>query len=214
MQFIIFGSPGVGKGTQAKIISEKLNIPHISTGDILRKAIKEETTLGIKAKEIVEQGELVPDDVMGGIIRDRILQDDCKNGFILDGFPRTLNQAEVLDDILSNINKNNLIVLKLDAKDSVIINRLSSRRGCSNCGAIVNLADLVEENKCPKCKSVGTLFKRKDDEESVIKNRLDIYEKTTAPVLEFYKNRNSKVIHIDGSQSVDEVTDSIMGQIN
>ncbi|MBZ0178789.1 MAG: adenylate kinase [Melioribacteraceae bacterium] len=213
MQFIIFGSPGVGKGTQAKIISEKLNIPHISTGDILRKAIKDETALGIKAKEIVEKGELVPDKIMGGIIHDRIMDDDCKNGFILDGFPRTLNQAEVLDEILTKINKNNLIVLKLDAKDSVIINRLSSRRGCSNCGAIVNLADLKEGNKCPKCGATGTLFKRKDDEESVIKNRLEIYEKTTAPVLEFYKERNSKVIHIDGSQSVEEVTNAILEQI-
>jgi len=213
MQFIIFGSPGVGKGTQAKIISEKLNIPHISTGDILRKAIKDATPLGVKAKEIVEKGELVPDNIMGGIISDRIMDDDCKNGFILDGFPRTLNQAEVLDDILTKINKNNLIVLKLDAKDSVIINRLSSRRGCSNCGAIVNLADLIEENKCPKCGAVGTLFKRKDDDESVIKNRLEIYEKTTAPVLEFYKERNSKVIHIDGSQSVEEVTNAILKQI-
>lgn len=213
MQFIIFGSPGVGKGTQAKIISEKLNIPHISTGDILRKAIKDATPLGVKAKEIVEKGELVPDNIMGGIISDRIMDDDCKNGFILDGFPRTLNQAEVLDDILTKINKNKLIVLKLDAKDSVIINRLSSRRGCSNCGAIVNLADLIEENKCPKCGAVGTLFKRKDDEESVIKNRLEIYEKTTAPVLEFYKVRNSKVIHIDGSQSVEEVTNAILRQI-
>lgn len=213
MQFIIFGSPGVGKGTQAKIISEKLNIPHISTGDILRKAIKDATPLGVKAKEIVEKGELVPDNIMGGIISDRIMDDDCKNGFILDGFPRTLNQAEVLDDILTKINKNNLIVLKLDAKDSVIINRLSSRRGCSNCGAIVNLADLIEENKCPKCGAVGTLFKRKDDDESVIKNRLEIYEKTTAPVLEFYKERNSKVIHIDGSRSVEEVTNAILKQI-
>ncbi len=213
MQFIIFGSPGVGKGTQAKIISEKLNIPHISTGDILRKAIKDATPLGVKAKEIVEKGELVPDNIMGGIISDRIMDDDCKNGFILDGFPRTLNQAEVLDDILTKINKNKLIVLKLDAKDSVIINRLSSRRGCSNCGAIVNLADLIEENKCPKCGAVGTLFKRKDDDESVIKNRLEIYEKTTAPVLEFYKERNSKVIHIDGSQSVEEVTNAILKQI-
>ncbi len=213
MEIIIFGAPGVGKGTQAKILSKKLNIPHISTGDILRAAIKNETELGKKAKEIVGKGDLVPDEIMGGIIKDTLQSDVCKNGFILDGFPRTVRQAELLSGIFNELNFNDPIIIKLSADDQVIINRLSSRRTCSKCGYITNLSELKDPDTCPNCGAKGTLFQRDDDKEEVIKNRLKIFHESTAPVLEYYKGK-VKVLEIDGSLPLEEVTKKIFEGLN
>jgi len=213
MQIVIFGAPGAGKGTQAKILSKKFDIPHISTGDILRDSVKRGTPLGMKAKEIMDRGELVSDDLMGGLVKET-LENFASNGhgFILDGFPRTVNQAEILLNIFNLLKIGNpyFIVLKVD--DEEIISRLSSRRACSVCGAIVNLHDIEDPNVCPNCGSVGTLYKRKDDEENVIKNRLKIYRESTFPVLDFYKDK-FKIIYVKGTDPIDVVTTNILKEI-
>lgn len=209
MQIIIFGSPGVGKGTQAKILAVKLGIAHISTGDILREAIKKETDLGKKAKEIVEAGGLVPDEIMAELIKDVLLDERCKNGFILDGFPRTIQQAHILNKILSELNYGKPILIKLDAKDEIIISRLSNRLVCSKCGNIIVKTDYTENYSCHVCKSLSSYYKRKDDDEEVIRRRLKVYHETTAPVFEFYHDK-AIIIEIDGAQEIDYVTSNIL----
>ena len=136
MRLILFGAPGVGKGTQAKLISSKLNIPHISTGDILRQSVKDQTELGKKAQEIMNRGDLVPDDIMIGIIQDRLHKSDCMKGFILDGFPRTVNQAVALDKLLKEMNFSDVSVVNITADDNELVNRIGNRRACKNCGQI------------------------------------------------------------------------------
>ena len=212
MELIIFGAPGVGKGTQAKIISQKLNIPHISTGDILREAIKNETELGKQAKEIVHSGGLVPDEIVGGMIREKLSEDGMKNGFILDGFPRTIPQAEILEGIFNELGFGKPVVIKLSADDSLIVKRLSSRRTCSACGAIVNLLTLENPNVCPECGAEGTLVQRKDDNEETIRNRLRVYHESTAPVFNYYKDK-AVIIEVDGARSVEEVNQNILDEL-
>ena len=212
MQIIIFGAPGVGKGTQAKIIASKLDIAHISTGDILRDAIKRGTETGLKAKAIVESGGLVPDDVMGGIIKDALKEERCKKGFILDGFPRTKAQAEILDIILSEISSEQTILIKLDADDNIIVDRISNRMVCSSCGNILVKNEITENFKCPVCGSENSYIKRKDDTEGVIKHRLSVYHEMTAPVFAHYKD-SAKIIEVDGTKSIDEVRDSILTKL-
>ncbi|MBI1936910.1 MAG: adenylate kinase [Ignavibacteriales bacterium] len=212
MQIIIFGSPGVGKGTQAKILSAKLNIPHISTGDILREAIKNQTEVGKKAKEIVEHGELVPDSIMGEIVKQTLHDQKCKSGFILDGFPRTIAQAEILEKIFESLKNESLFLIKLDADDNVIIQRLSNRMVCSKCGNIVVKDEVTENYKCPVCGSVNSYYKRRDDDESVIKHRLEVYHQTTAPVFDFYKTK-AAVIDVDGTQHINDVTNQILSKL-
>jgi len=209
MEIIIFGAPGVGKGTQAKILSKKLNIPHISTGDILREAIKNETELGKKAKEIVHSGGLVPDDLMGGLIKDVLSSEEAKDGFILDGFPRTVPQAELLEKIFKDLGFSNPVIVKLSADDEIIIERLSSRRTCKACGYITNLHELKEPDTCPNCGAKGTLYQREDDKEEVIKNRLRVFHETTAPVLEYYKGK-VKIVDVNGALPMQEVTEKIL----
>ena len=209
MQIIIFGSPGVGKGTQAKILAVKLGIAHISTGDILREAIKKETDLGKKAKEIVESGGLVPDEIMAEMIKDVLLDERCKNGFILDGFPRTIQQAHILTKILSELNYGKPILIKLDAKDEIIISRLGNRLVCSKCGNIIVNTDYTENYSCHICKSLNSYIKRKDDDEEVIRRRLKVYHETTAPVFDYYHDK-AIIIEIDGAQEIDYVTSNIL----
>lgn len=209
MQIIIFGSPGVGKGTQAKILAVKLGIAHISTGDILRDAIKKESDLGKKAKEIVESGGLVPDEIMAELIKDVLLDERCKNGFILDGYPRTIQQAHILNKILSEIKNGKTILIKLDAKDEIIISRLGNRLVCSKCGNIIVNTDYTENYSCTVCKSLNSYYKRKDDEEEVIRRRLKVYHETTAPVFEFYHDK-AIIIEVDASQEIDNVTNDIL----
>jgi adenylate kinase len=212
MQIIIFGSPGVGKGTQAKIIATKYNIPHISTGDILREAINVQSELGNKAKEIVERGELVPDDIMGEIIKDTLHNEKCKNGFILDGYPRTVAQAQILDNILNNLNQNKTHLIKLDADDEVIVKRLSNRLVCKKCGNIIINNELMENSKCKVCGSLDSFIKRKDDDEEVIRRRLKVYNETTAQVLNYYKDK-LHIIEIDGTLPIEQVTEQIITQL-
>jgi adenylate kinase len=213
MQLIIFGAPGVGKGTQAKIIASQLKIAHISTGDILRDAIKKETELGIKAKAIVEKGELVPDDIMAGIITDTLKEDRCKNGFILDGFPRTIAQAMLLDSIFQELNLKNLFIIKLNVDDKIIIDRLSNRLVCSKCGFII-IKDIYQTPfECSNCKSIDSYYKRKDDDEEVITRRLKVYHDTTSPVFDYY-TKKLQVIEVDGTKNIENVTKSILEKLS
>lgn len=212
MQIIIFGAPGVGKGTQAKILASKLNIAHISTGDILRAAIKNGTELGMKAKAIVESGGLVPDDIVAGMLKEALKEDRCKNGFILDGYPRTVNQAKILDQIFVELKKTKIDLIKLDADDRVMVNRITNRMVCNSCGNIAVKSEVSENYVCPVCKSVNSYIIRKDDTEEVIKNRLKLYHEQTAPVFEYYKNK-ANIIEVDGTLPIDEVTEGILSKL-
>jgi len=201
---VMLGAPGVGKGTQAKLLAEKFNIPHISTGDMLRAAVKEGTELGLKAKEIMERGELVPDEIMNGIVKERLAKDDCKNGYILDGYPRTIAQAEFLDTV-DKIN----YVIYIDVPEELIVKRLVLRRTCPNCGAMYHLEynPPKNDNICDKC---GTpLVQREDDREDVVKKRLAVYNEKTASLLDYYRNRGI-LKKIDGNRPINEVLQSIV----
>lgn len=211
---IFFGAPGVGKGTQAKIISSKLHIPHISTGDILREAISKKTELGLKAKETMDKGDLVSDELMADIIKVALKDKKAKDGFILDGFPRTLNQAKILQPIVKEISDEKLIIINLEADDDIIVSRLSQRRMCKTCSSIVNLNFLKDSNKCPTCGSENSFVKRVDDDEKVIRNRLKVFHETTEPVLEFYRNNNTTILLFDGTKSVSKLTKEILDKIN
>jgi adenylate kinase len=212
MQIIIFGAPGVGKGTQAKILASKLNIAHISTGDILREAIKNGTELGLKAKSIVESGGLVPDEIVAGMLKEALKEERCKNGFILDGFPRTVNQAKILEQIFSELGKQKIDLIKLNADDDVMVNRITNRMVCNSCGNIAVKSEVTKNYVCPVCKSVNSYITRKDDTEEVIKNRLKLYHEQTAPVFEYYKNK-ANVIEVDGTLPIDQVTDGILSKL-
>lgn len=212
MQLILFGSPGVGKGTQAKILSSKLNIPHISTGDILREAIKNKTPLGIEAQKIVQKGELVSDKIMIGIIKETLKQDKNKNGFILDGFPRTMNQAESFEKLLKELNLTNFYLVNITANENEIIKRLTNRRQCKKCGNIFNYNKIKNTSTCPNCGAKNSFIQRKDDKEEVIKYRLEIYKSTTFPVLNYYEKKG-KVINVNGLNEIEEVTKDILTKL-
>lgn len=204
MQMILLGPPGAGKGTQAETLVQKLSIPHISTGDMFRKAIKEGTALGTKAKEYMDQGKLVPDEVTIGIVKERIAQDDCNKGFLLDGFPRTVFQAEALDSILKDMKIALDAVINIEVPKGKLIDRLTGRRVCKACGATFHLIfnPSAEEGKCDKCGEV--LFQRADDSEETVLNRLNVYEKQTAPLIEYYGNKGI-LKTINGDQPIDRV---------
>lgn len=213
MQIILFGAPGVGKGTQAKVLSTKYHIPHISTGDILRTAIGRKTKFGLEAKELVENGKLVPDDLMGKLVEDILHDEKTKSGFILDGFPRTIPQAEILDGILDKLpTEINKAVICLTADDELIVKRLSQRRTCNACGNIINLNYIDDPATCPYCGSTGTFEKREDDEENIIRTRLKVFHELTEPIIHYYK-QNSKVIEVDATQAVEDVTAQIIEKL-
>ena len=205
MNVIFLGPPGAGKGTQAQRICDALNIPQISTGDILRRAMKEETPTGLKAKQYIEAGKLVPDDVIIDIVRDRLAMDDCQNGYILDGFPRTVPQAEALDTI-AKID----VVVDLDVDDQVLINRLSGRRVCLTCGATYHVDYLNGETKCAKCGE--ELIQRKDDSAETVLARLNVYHEQTAPLVDFYQKKGTLKV-IDGAQDMDTIFESILNVV-
>ena len=209
MRLLLFGAPGVGKGTQAKLLSSKFNIPHISTGDILRQAVKDETDLGKKAQEIMSRGDLVPDDVMIGIIKYRFTKSDCNYGFILDGFPRTAKQAVELDKLLHEMNINDIKLINIYADEEEIVKRLNSRRACKECGSIFTLSEIENKDNCPNCNARNSFYLRDDDKEEVIRKRLEIFRKTTEPVLKYYE-KQGKVISINGLGSVDEVNNELL----
>lgn len=187
MRLIFLGPPGVGKGTQSELVSEKFGIPQISTGDILRKAVKKQTELGILAKQYMDKGELVPDELIIGLIKGRLLEDDCSSGFILDGFPRTIAQAESLTSTLKDMEIFLDAVINFQLKDEIIIKRLSGRRVCKTCGYNFHIyyQPPKEEFKCDKCG--GEIYQRDDDREEVINRRLKVYIEQTAPLINYYK---------------------------
>lgn len=209
MQLILFGPPGVGKGTQARIISKELNIPHISTGDILREAVTEKTELGLKAQEIMQRGELVSDDIMIGIIRNVLEQPRCNNGSILDGYPRTVNQADSLIKLFKELNIKDFKLINIEADEKELVRRITNRRTCSNCNSIFNYSEIKDIVKCPNCGAENSFFQRKDDKEEVIKKRLEVYKNTTSPVLQFFE-KYKVTLNVDGTKSIDEVTREIL----
>lgn len=209
MRLLLFGAPGVGKGTQAKLLSSEFNIPHISTGDILRQAVKDETDLGKKAQEIMSRGDLVPDDIMMGIIKYRLSKSDCSAGFILDGFPRTKNQAVELDKLLQEMKINDIKLINIYADEEEIVKRLNSRRACKECGHIFTIEQIKNSDSCPDCNAINSFYLRDDDKEEVIRKRLEIFRKTTEPVLKYYE-KQGMVISINGLGSVDEVNAELL----
>jgi len=204
MNMIFLGLPGAGKGTQAKKVSSKYNIPHIATGDIFRNAIKNETPLGKKAKSFIDQGELVPDEVTIGIVRNRLKEDDCKDGFILDGFPRTINQAEALNNIMEELNTKLDLALFIKVPEKELIKRLSGRRVCEDCGATyhVEFNPPEKEGICDKCG--GNLIQRSDDTEDTVKNRIEVNKEKTEKLIEFYDNEGI-LQTIESSGGIEEV---------
>ena len=209
MKLILLGAPGAGKGTQAEVISEKYNIPTISTGNIIRAALKNGTQMGLKAKAYIDIGRLVPDDVVIGIIKERLAEDDCQNGFILDGFPRTIPQAEALDSMNVSIDA----ALSLEVSDREIVKRMSGRRVCEKCGASYHT-----EYKKPKtegiCDGCGApLIIRKDDEPDTVLDRLDIYHKQTEPLKSYYKNQG-KLITVEGQPKVEDTTKLVLDTLS
>jgi len=203
MNIVLLGSPGVGKGTYAKRISKIYDIPQISTGDIFREAIKNKTEIGLKAKKYLDSGELVPDDVTIGIVEERLKQDDCKNGFMLDGFPRTIPQADALSGII-DIDK----VLNFTASDDTIIDRLSGRRVCSECGTIFHVKNIPPkiEGVCDACG--GKLIQRNDYKPESIKKRLDVYKKQTEPLIAYYKEKDI-LADINADKPIEQVDEII-----
>ena len=209
MKIIMLGAPGAGKGTQAKQIADKYSIPHISTGDIFRANIKNGTELGNKAKQYMDQGALVPDELTCDLVMDRIQQDDCKNGFVLDGFPRTIPQAEALDAALEKINEKMDYAIDVDVPDENIVNRMSGRRACLNCGATYHLISIPPkvEGICDRCGSEIVL--REDDKPETVQKRLKVYHEQTQPLIDYYKNQGI-LKSVDGTQPMDEVFKAIV----
>ncbi|GAQ24674.1 MULTISPECIES: adenylate kinase [Tepidanaerobacter] len=209
MRIVLLGPPGAGKGTQAKKIADKFGIPHISTGDILRKAIADKTLLGKQAAEYLEKGLLVPDDLVIAMVKSRLDMEDCKNGFLLDGFPRTVKQAESLDDYMQEKGIQLDIVLNIEVKQDTLIERFTGRRVCEQCGATYNIKSSPpkEPGLCDKCG--GRLIIRDDDKPETVKKRLEVYETSTAPLIGYYKEKNL-LINIDGSGSIDDVFEDIL----
>ena len=203
MNIILFGAPGAGKGTQAKELIAKYNIPQISTGDILRGAIAAKTPLGLEAKKLMDQGQLVSDEIVNGLVEARLQEADCEKGFILDGFPRTVVQAESLDKIMENIGKNIEKVIALNVSDEEIIERITGRRVSKVTGKIYHI-----KYNPPVDEKEEDLEQRADDNEETVKKRLSVYNEQTAPVLDYYKEQN-KVTEIDGTRSLDEITKDI-----
>ena len=208
MNLVLLGAPGVGKGTQAKLIMKKYAIPQISTGDILREAVRERSPLGLKAQEYMNKGLLVPDEVVIGIIEERLKSQDCKKGFILDGFPRTIPQAESLDEVMRRLSIDLDFVVNFELKEDILIKRLSGRRICEGCGTMYNVYfnPPREDAVCDVCGK--KLFQRKDDHLETIKERLKVYRAQTMPLIGYYQTKNKLVtMHLNGTEEPDQIFD-------
>ena len=205
MNLILLGAPGAGKGTQAEILCERLSIPTISTGNMIREALKSGTEMGLKAKAYIEAGQLVPDEVVIGIVDERLRQDDCKNGFILDGFPRTIPQAEALDRMGITIDR----VVDINVPDEVITRRVSGRRVCLDCGNTyhVETKKPLKDGVCDRCGS--TLVQRKDDQPETVQERLHVYHDQTEPLRDYYANAG-KLLVVDGQQGIQEIAEETL----
>lgn len=208
MKIIMLGAPGAGKGTQAKMIAEKYGLPHISTGDIFRANIKNGTELGKEAKEYMDKGLLVPDELTVRLLLDRVAQDDCKNGYVLDGFPRTIPQAEVLDEKLSELGEKVDYAINVDVLDENIVNRMSGRRACLSCGATYHIVSIPpkKEGICDVCGS--ELVLRDDDKPETVQNRLKVYHDQTQPLINFYEKKGV-LRSVDGTLPMEEVFTAI-----
>lgn len=208
MKIIMLGAPGAGKGSQASRIAKEYQLPHISTGDIFRANLKEETELGKRAKSFMDKGELVPDDITIAMLLDRIHKEDCKNGYILDGFPRTIPQAEALKEALAKKDEKIDLALDVEASDELIIKRMAGRRTCPACGAIYHIVTLPPKTEgiCDRCGA--DLIQRKDDNEETVKNRLKIYHEVTEPLISYYK-KEGILEEIDGAEELDKVFEKV-----
>lgn len=209
MNIVFLGPPGAGKGTQAKILIERYGIPQISTGDMLREHRAKGTELGKKAQEYMDKGQLVPDEIILGMVKERLSQPDCAKGFILDGFPRTVAQAEALDKILSEMGKKLDFALALVVPDDLLVERLTGRRTCKSCGMMfhVKYKPPKVDGKCDACG--GELYQRPDDNEETVRNRLKVYHESTAPLIDYYKGKGI-LKEIDGSKSIDQITGQLI----
>ena len=212
LRAVLLGPPGAGKGTQAAKVIEKYNVPHISTGDIFRANIKEGTELGKKAKGYIDEGKLVPDELVVNLVTDRLQKDDCKEGFLLDGFPRTIFQAEQLDKFLSENGQKLDIVLNFKVRKDVLIERIAGRRVCKSCGASFHVVNVPpkKEGICDMCG--GELFQRKDDNRETVENRINVYESETAPHNGYYEKQN-ELDNFDGEKTHNEVFEDVVKAI-
>ena len=208
MKIVLLGPPGAGKGTQAKSISNRYSIPHISTGDIFRKNISEETPLGIEAKQYIDNGQLVPDEVTINMVKDRLTWEDCKNGYLLDGFPRTVAQAEALQEFLESRDEKLDTALCIEVPSSFILERMTGRRVCLSCGASYHIKfnSPAVDGVCDVCGD--NIIQRKDDVEETVKERLDVYERQTQPLIDFYKEKKL-LSTVDGTKAINEVFEGI-----
>ncbi len=209
MKIIMLGAPGAGKGTQAKQIAEKYKIPHVSTGDIFRANIKNGTELGKEAKKYMDAGALVPDELTVRILLDRVAQEDCKNGYVLDGFPRTIPQAEVLDEELGKLNESIDHAINVDVPDEAIVKRMSGRRACPSCGATYHIVSIPpkKEGICDACG--GELILRDDDKPETVQKRLDVYHEQTQPLEDFYREKGV-LKNVNGTRSMEEIFEEIV----
>lgn len=212
MRAILLGPPGAGKGTQADTIVKEFSIPHISTGDIFRKNIKEGTVLGKKAKEYMDQGLLVPDELTVELVKDRLLDEDCKNGFLLDGFPRTIFQADALEEALKDMDQSLDYVVNIEVRKELLIERAVGRRVCKDCGQTYHMTfnRPAVEGVCDNCK--GELLQRKDDTEETVSKRINVYQEQTEPLIEYYTNKGI-IVNIDGEKPIAEVGKNIVAKL-
>ncbi len=212
MNLILLGPPGAGKGTQAELLLKRFSVPHISTGDIFRAAIKESTPLGTEAKRYMDSGQLVPDEVVIGIVKERLLKDDCKNGFLLDGFPRTVPQADSLDDFLKENGKKVDAVINIEVDSSILLKRLTGRRVCRNCAAVYHIETKKSkvDGVCDHCG--GEVYQRADDTPETVSKRLEVYNSQTEPLIAYYRNRS--VLHsFDGQEGIQVLYEKICNEL-
>lgn len=211
---ILLGPPGAGKGTQAEFIVERLAVPHISTGDMLRAAVAKGTALGLKAKEYMNAGNLVPDELVVGIVRERIVEDDCADGFLLDGFPRTIPQAEALDGAIADLGLQAPLVVNMEVADEVLIDRLSGRRMCDTCKAIYHISrDAVDTGApCPQAGCEGKIYQRSDDQAEAIRQRLEVYKNQTQPLIDYY-DLKGQLVRVAAVGTVAEVNAGVMAAL-